>query len=259
MVKRKKKKPDLFVVVLAMLYVILVAFSIYLYFGMARQINQDNGDQYSNLDTIVSELKKINGTVYNQTLRNHYNVSYSFSASKASFEINNPCIILVKAIGESMLPYWEDENLVIVDTCYDPQNLKIGDVISYDKEWAINSRIHHRIMDIDHTQEWVKTRGDNNDGNDDFVGFDRIHGKDIGFLNVFSDKDIVLEEIVNDTNDSLYIDPPNFEIRLREQTCVCSSTGLLKICGFEGEGLFRDNFVLRNNLTEENCKGGADG
>lgn len=190
---------------------------------------------------------------YQKYLDNYYDVDYEKTTEGTIIKINNPCIEIIEGKGESMKPYWDNKDLIILDTCYPVEDLVIGDIIIYYGELDSTLNIHHRIVDIDYNKGWVQTQGDNNDLPDDFVSFDRILGKDIGVLNVLEDKKVVKEEIkeestiftiFNESNvvgvmnvTSTYFDDlPFIQISLEtcwETTCPCAentSTPCMVMC-----------------------------
>jgi len=133
---------------------------------------------------------------YRQYLDNYYEVDYEVTPKKISIEINNPCLDISTSCGTSMKPVMNDEcELTITDTCYDFNKLEIGDVVVFNKPYDYG-KIQHRIIDIDYKKGWIKTKGDNNDGEDDFTGKDLIYGKTIGFLEVLDDQKVIKEEVI---------------------------------------------------------------
>lgn len=153
----------------------------------------------------INRIITINGTVYNQTLKNYYEIDYNSNGGETTFTIKNPCIKIVPSKGDSMQPYLSNDNLALIDECFPKDRLQIGDIIVYRGEWDSDLRIHHRIIDIDHKKLWVRTQGDNNLHKDDFVSFNRIVGKNIGYLNVLKDKRLVNEEVINKSDGGLRV------------------------------------------------------
>jgi len=152
-----------------------------------------------NLSANVSFVTNGSFTIENLTseeviVENYYKYSYKYDGDKLIIEIDNPCVKMAIGTGLSMWPYWEDEELFLQDICWNVSKLKVGDIVSYDKEWSSgDARIHHRIIEINHEDGWMKTQGDNNQVVDDFVGLDRFYAKDIGVLNLLMEKRIVKE------------------------------------------------------------------
>ena len=159
---------------------------------------------YNNINILSEKIIQEGNITYKQYLKNYYDVEYRNEGRGLILRINNPCIVIWESTGESMKPYIDKESLAIIDTCYPPENLMIGDIIVYDAEYSTKN-IHHRIIDIDYDKEWIRTQGDNNKYKDDFVSFDLILGKDIGILNVVEDKKIIKEEVVDETNGTFFI------------------------------------------------------
>lgn len=153
-----------------------------------------------NLGETKKELKNriviLDGLAINQTLKNYYDVEYYTDMEGLTIKIRNPCIFVDHGTGTSMQPYWEDEELFIVDSCYKPERLEVGDVVV----WRHNneSYIHHRIISIDKDSRTFITKGDNLNKPDNYsVSFDDFMGKDIGVLNVLMEKIITDEVRVN--------------------------------------------------------------
>lgn len=146
-----------------------------------------------------SQIVTINGTKYNQTTASYYNIEYRMTEDYITFTIRNPCLEIVQSTGKSMEPFFEDENLVIVDTCYNTNKLKVGDVVVWRKEFS-NDRVQHRIVLIDQEDGWLRTKGDSNDIMDDFKGMEYVYGKCIGVLNVLMEKKVISEEIIKETD-----------------------------------------------------------
>ncbi|MCK9569235.1 S26 family signal peptidase [Candidatus Pacearchaeota archaeon] len=182
-------------------------------------------------------IKEGNNTYYKH-FENYYNVNYGADGNKFFLEIDNPCISVQKIIGESMLPYYENESISILDTCFPSEKLEIGDIISFYEDWNMTRQLHHRIIEINYEKELIKTQGDNLENEDNFISFSQVYGKEIGVLNLLSDEKVVKE--INGSADYVL-------------TCVCSSKNILKVCGPDKEQLITDNFVITNDLKEENC------
>ncbi len=204
---------------------------------------------------IITQFTEGNKT-YKRVLKNYYDVEYEKTRTGIKIEINNPCIEIIKSRGKSMLPYWDLEELVIYDACFPKEKLEIGDVVIYNGEWDSTINPHHRIIDIDYEKEWIRTQGDNPETNpepDDFVGFDRIIGKDIGVLNVLTDKKVVKEEVTNETIIGSVFFVSNLTL-IDIRTKLCSTECVLWQYIDEQKNYNNDSFVIANNLTEENCK-----
>jgi len=245
--KQGSTKQKAFIIVITMLLIFSISLNFYL--GLTE-------DKRDNLIIESNVIKKGNIT-YKEVLENYYHVEYSNSEEGLSLEIKNPCISVWESSGLSMKPYWDNNTLGIFDTCYPKENLKVGDIIVYKGELDSTINPHHRIIDIDYDKRWVKTQGDNPETNsepDDFVGFDRIIGKEIGVLNVLKDKKIVEKEIINDSD--LAFGRETFTISgfiEFNQTCVCSSSGFLHFCHQNKTILEQDTFIQQNDLREEYC------
>lgn len=200
----------------------------------------------------VGVIENINGTLYNNTLTNYYDIFYKHSSDELEIKIRNPCLRIEKSIGDSMKPFWENENLNIIDYCFPKERLKIGDVVIFKKEFD-RGRVLHRIIDIDYNRKWIRTQGDNNLELDDFKSFDYIDGKIIGVLNVLQEKKIVKREILNVTNSSIFFSG-NLTFVRTNQTCVCSSSGFLSFCSINRTQILEDTFIQQNDLKEEYCR-----
>lgn len=119
----------------------------------------------------------------------YYNITADKLDDKITIKINNACIYLMDAQGESMKPFFSNHTLLVLDLCYPVEKLKIGDIIVFRPQF-LNHSVDHRIIDINYEKRYVITKGDNNLTNptqDDFYSFDDIEGKNIGFLNVYDD------------------------------------------------------------------------
>ena len=208
------------------LLILILASSYFLGFYSGKKSFKETG-------LIINE----NNISYSKHFDNYYGFNYGNDEKGVFFEIVNPCLTFEKVIGESMQPYYNDEAIIIVDTCFSPKNLEVGDVILFYFDWNQTSKLHHRIIDIDYQKELILTQGDNLDNFDEFITFNQIYGKEIGVLNILEDKKVVKE---------LYTEP-------QEQICVCSSNNILKVCYTDRKILMNDNFVKENNLKEENC------
>lgn len=197
---------------------------------------------------------------YRKYIENYYDVEYGRTNEGVQFKINNPCIEITTANGMSMKPFLDDNNIIIYDSCFPVEDLEIGDIILYKAEWDVGFNPHHRIVDIDYEKRWVQTQGDNPKTNpfpDDFVSFDRIIGKTIGFLNVLDDKRVVKEEVIEQddfqeylydqkwgnitfrnltTNGSFYLDSHSFKFDYydhnwcKEVPCECHKWGCALYC-----------------------------
>ncbi len=192
---------------------------------------------------------------YKQTLENYYDVEYEKTRTGIKLEISNPCLELSEATGKSMLPFFEKENLVIIDTCFPVDKLKVDDVIIFHTENNLK-RTQHRITKINYKDKWVRTKGDNNHVEDDFKGFEFIYGKTIGTLNVLEDKKIVKEEIINETINLTFkvTDNGTFGSIFIVGVVLCSSKCALRYYPTEEMDYINDSFIRANDLTEENCK-----
>ena len=120
-------------------------------------------------------------------LENYYNVEYEMQSQKATITINKPCVEIATSYGTSMQPFFEDQNIIIIDTCFPKEELKVNDIILFNHDFD-DHRTQHRITKINYQDEWVKTKGDANNKEDDITGFDHIYGKTIGVLNVLTRK-----------------------------------------------------------------------
>ena len=239
----------------AITYWIFIVF-IYLGFSLLFFYFEEPTTPYNN---IISKVVVEGNTTYNVHLENYYDVEYKNTGDGLTLKITNPCIVVRRSRGLSMKPYWENNTLGIFDTCFPKEELEIGDVIAYRGEWNVALNPHHRIIDIDYNKRWVQTQGDNpitNTEPDDFVGFDRIIGKEIGVLNVLDDKKIVKKEVLEELNVSeINLTAGNFTFTFMEiiQTCVCTSNGILRICDVNETRLFNDTFIKNNDFREEYC------
>jgi signal peptidase I len=184
-------------------------------------------------------IKDGNNTYYKH-FDDYYKVSYGTNENKFILEIDNPCISVQKLLGESMLPYYENESISILDTCFPSEKLEVGDIISFYEDWNMTQQLHHRIIEIDYERELIQTKGDNLENEDNFISFSQVYGKEIGVLNLLEEQKVVIENYNSSENLSLI--------------CVCSSNNILKVCGYDKTQLTTDNFVITNNLNEENCK-----
>lgn len=185
-------------------------------------------------------IKEGNNTYY-EHFENYYRISYGADGNKFLLEIDNPCISVQKSFGESMQPYYDNETISVIDTCFPKENLKIGDVIIFYSDWNLSVLLHHRIIDINYNKELIQTKGDNWDEKDQFISFSQVYGKEIGVLNILNDKKVI-KELQSQANESTAL------------TCVCSSNSILKVCGPDKSLLMSDSFVITNNLKKENCK-----
>jgi len=180
---------------------------------------------------------------YHKYFDSYYNIYYSNNEEGVTFQINNSCIIFQRLNGISMLPYYKNETIILVDTCFPLSQLEIGDVISFYVDLNQSKIFHHRIVGINYKKELIETKGDNLNQTDTPVSFNQVIGKEIGVLNIL-DETKVVKEVYNQTNETTV-----------SLTCVCSSNSILKVCGPNKEQLITDNFVTTNNLKEENCNG----
>jgi signal peptidase I len=180
---------DLLDVVLIAIFIICVSALGYLLY----EIGYLNGLAGGSLESEGSRIVNINGTNYNQTWDNYYNFSYEYKDGITTLEIDNPCIRIKKATGVSMEPFLEKEVLIIFDYCFREEDLKVGDMVSYSEDHT-DFNVHHRIVQINHEDRWIRTKGDNNITNeqmDDITSFDFINARSIGFLNILAPKILV--------------------------------------------------------------------
>ena len=123
-------------------------------------------------------------TLFNQSVSNYYNITYGITRQGVRFDIQNingSCIVIAKSEGSSMKPFFENKDLIIVDSCFQKDKLQEGNTIIYSDE---NETIMHRIVYISYKRERVKTKGDWNIKQDEgYISFDDIIGKAIGFIN----------------------------------------------------------------------------
>lgn len=217
----------------ALILILLLVLSFVFYVGFKQGQNsfEENG-------LLISE----GNLTYYKHFDNYYGLYYENNENGIILQIQNPCLTFEKVSGESMKPYYDNESIIIIDTCFAPENLEVGDIVLYYVDWDMATKLHHRIIDINYDKKWIKTKGDALEDEDNFVGFDKIYGKEIGVLNILEDKKVVIEQ----TNGTEY-NPK------AEQICVCSSNNILKVCYTDRETLMSDNFVITNNLKEENC------
>ena len=228
-------------------FILLTGLILSLTFNIYSFFDKDNKNDIIN-EGITQRIITEGNITYKVFLDNYYDVEYESTMDGLELRINNPCIVVRKSIGLSMKPYWEDNTLSIFDDCFPREDLQIGDIITYFGELDSTVNPHHRIIDIDYEKEWVRTQGDNPETNprpDDFVGFDRIIGKEIAVLNVLEDKKIVKEEILSEIG--------FFRLTTFDLACVCSSSGLLKLCHANKTILEEDTFIQQNDLKGEYC------
>jgi len=113
-----------------------------------------------------------------------HEVNWTREGNITTITIEHPCIKLIEAWGNSMRPFRKYRDLSIIDTCFDKSTLDVGDVIVYRMPWGM---VQHRIIEINHEEQWVITQGDGNDHIDSRVDFSQIWGHTIGVLNIFED------------------------------------------------------------------------
>lgn len=80
-------------------------------------------------------------------------------------------------ISESMMPTFNIGDIIIVNKCDSPDELKINDIITFEHD---DKTISHRILRIENDGEQFLfyTKGDNNEEIDDFfIKYDQIYGK----------------------------------------------------------------------------------
>lgn len=219
-----KLKIKIFIGILLILIVFLASY--FVGFHKGKRSFEETG--------LIFEKENI---TYSKHFDSYYGINYGNNENGVFFEIQNPCLVFRKVVGQSMIPYYNNETIILIDTCFLPENLKIGDVILYYYDWNMTTTVHHRIVDINYPKEWIKTKGDNLNQTDNFINFNQIFGKEIGVLNILEDKKVVKE----------FFEEP------LEQICVCSSNNILKVCYTDKDVLMNDSFVKENNLKEENC------
>ena len=197
----------------------------------------------------TDEIMIGNNSGWNQT--NYYNLDYFIRPTETEFIIKNPCIKIEKYIGISMKPWWEEKGMIIVDTCFPNENLKVGDVIVFDKGFG-DGRVQHRIKTINFEDRWIIPQGDNNPLEDDYVGFDYVYGKTIGFLNI-ADNNSNSEQNFVTYNFTSNPDLMRFNITT---ICLCSTKCAMKFCDNKEQIniLKYDSFIQSAGLTEQNCE-----
>jgi len=84
------------------------------------------------------------------------------------------CTFYHKVVGNSMNPAINSSNFVEVDECFPVNKLIKGDIIVFRANGML---VGHRIMDINFTYRTMVTLGDNNEGADSRISFDRYVGK----------------------------------------------------------------------------------
>ena len=181
---------------------------------------------------------KNGSNTYYEHFDNYYGIAYGAEGNKFVLEIDNPCISVQKVFGQSMLPYYNNETIGIFDTCFPSENLKVGDTILFYYDWDMTTKLHHRIVDINYGKKLIQTKGDSLNQTDNFISFSQVFGKEIGVLNILDEKKVITE---------------TYGQKSSSLTCVCSSNSILKVCGPDKTLLTSDNFVITNNLKEENC------
>ncbi len=245
MVKNKQNNKKYLIIIGILSLFIVGAYFLGSYFGEKKGINS-----FEEEGVIVNEGNQ----TFKKQYDNYYDVEYENNQGELVIKINNPCIRIEDYEGDSMKPYWDEEGLIILDTCFPREKLEIGDVIVFHKDFYVG-KTQHRIIEIDYDDEWVRTKGDGNDYEDDLKGFNYIYGKTIGLLNVLEDKKVVREEVINETNKSFFKAGDLTIGRLIiNQTCVCTSTGFLQFCNQNRTQLLTDTFIMQNDLKEEYCK-----
>jgi hypothetical protein len=137
------------------------------------------------------QINKITNFLINNNSQSNdslYNLSYEYTPIGVNMQINNICVEVMNGSGVSMKPFISNKTLILIDKCFNKSNLMVGDIVAIKPDFVDNFVIGHRIIDIDHNKEWVKTQGDNpitNSIPDDYTSFDNIYGKIIGYLNLY--------------------------------------------------------------------------
>lgn len=94
----------------------------------------------------------------------------------------NPPISIYTIVSESMVPTIEVYDIIIDARVTNPDDLKVGDIITFRSNFIDTEgyTITHRIIDIDNTSGETRyyTKGDNNSRQDvGYITFDNITGK----------------------------------------------------------------------------------
>jgi len=177
-VDKKILKHEIILSVSIILSVLLAIFSGYL-IGLNKSVD-------GNLIGVVKD----GNVIYMSSQENYYKFQFENNSRGIILKFANPCVRVHTGKGVSMKPYWDNNTISIIDTCFPNERLEVGDIISFWKD-DYEKAIHHRIIDIDYEKKWVQTQGDNPKTNtrpDDFTSFDKIRGKEIGVLNILEDK-----------------------------------------------------------------------
>lgn len=217
------------------LLILCLIISGYIFYSIGFKLGKDSFEENG---LIISE-KNIS---YHKYFDSYYGLYYENNQDGAILQIQNPCLVFKKILGQSMLPYYNNETISLIDTCFPAEKLKIGDVILFYYDWDMTTTLHHRIIDINYKKKLIKTKGDNLEDEDNFISFDQVFGKEIGVLNILEDKKVVTMPIDNEGEENI------------TQFCVCSSNSLLKLCYTNRDILMNDSFTIINDLKEENCK-----
>jgi len=252
--KKKKKSKKKKVIRVPLKVSMLLFFLSALLFIASFYISQVDMNQDRKLQESIITL---DNKTYKQYLDNYYDIEYGYNDNGLVIQIKNDCVQASTSRGDSMKPYIGNETIMIYDTCFPKEDLKVGDIIIFLKEWTQTNYVRHRIVEINHEDRWVRTQGDNpvtNPSPDDMIDFDRIAGKDIGHLDVLVDKKVVRQEFINETNvmDEEFVAGD----LVLDVKCICSSSGLLKFCEsvINIEKLKNDTFIQNNDFREEYCK-----
>jgi len=107
----------------------------------------------------------------------------SSSITISDINLNNSDLVLIKIKDtNSMLPTFDENNIVLGLPINNNTKLNIGDIVVYEKGNLIidSNLIIHRIIDI--TEEGYLLKGDNNDFNDGFIDIADIKYKTVGII-----------------------------------------------------------------------------
>ena len=120
--------------------------------------------------------------------KDNYNVSWykGFRKFILEFDDENSCMDIKTAGGKSMNPIYSGTNYVLVDYCYLPEKVDIGDVIVFSVP-DYNTPIHHRVTHIDIENKRFVTKGDNNPRADDWIDWNQMIAKEIIFIDAFDE------------------------------------------------------------------------
>ena len=148
-------------------------------------------------DVSIQEKTQVGSSLVVMGRQNHNSVkdtfidTYSISSYRdqnklvLQFEDPNECLRVETSSGISMKPIYPEKSYSIMDYCYSPERIDVGDVINYLTD--NNRRTHHRVIEIDSEKKRFLTKGDGNGSVDGWIHWNEMISKEVTWIDSFDE------------------------------------------------------------------------